>query len=288
MAAGSLRLAVAQPRTVVNPDAEANVARAVELAARAADLGADLILFPEGYPGPVLGKPRDTYEAAETMAAAAADHHISVCWSRMERCDDGNFRLVVYALDRGGRQLLRYERAHPATLPPDEARVWVAPGPDLALFETDGVRMGIVVCSELWIPEPTRVLALQGAQVILSPAGGGFTSLTDNWQTIVRARAIENLCHVAMTNNIWRDEVGAAMIAGPEYVLVNSGTEELLLANLDLDRVEWLRAQDDSMVEPKAFSSIPGLLRARRPELYEDLVKPGPDLYDFHTPREPG
>ncbi len=287
MAAGSLRLAVAQPRTVVDPDAEVNVARAVELAARAADLGASLILFPEGYPGPVLGKPRDTYEAAEAMEAAAADNHVSVCWSRMELCDDGNYRLVVYAVDRGGRQLLRYERAHPATLPPEETKVWVAPGPDLALFEIDGVRMGIVVCSELWIPEPTRVLALRGAQVILSPAGGGFTSLTDNWQTIVRARAIENLCYVAMTNNIRRDEVGAAMIAGPEYVLVSSGTEELLPANLDLDRVEWLRAQDDSIVEPKAFSSIPGLLRARRPELYEDLVKPGPDLYDFHTPPPP-
>jgi predicted amidohydrolase len=284
MAAGSLRLAVAQPRTVVNPDAEVNVARAVELAARAADLGADLILFPEGYPGPVLGKPRDTYEAAEAMEAAAADSHISVCWSRMELCYDGKYRLVVYAVDREGRQLLRYERAHPATLPPDETRVWVAPGPDLALFEMDGVRMGIVVCSELWIPEPTRVLALRGAQVILSPAGGGFTSLTDNWQTIVRARAMENLCYVAMTNNIWRDEVGAAMIAGPEYVAVSSGTEELLLANLDLDRVEWLRSNDDSMVEPKGFSSIPGLLRARRPELYEELVKPGTDLYDFHTP----
>ena len=284
MADGSLRLAVAQPRTVVEPDAEVNVARAVELTARAAHLGAGLILFPEGYPGPVLTKPKDTYEAGPAMASAAAEYGIAVCWSRMERCSDGNYRLVVYVVDRRGKQLIRYERAHPATLPPDEARVWVAPGESLGLIEIDGVRIGIVVCSELWIPEPTRVLALQGAEIILSPAGGGFTSLTDNWKTIVRTRAIENLCYVGMTNNIWRDEVGAAMIAGPEYVLVSSGTEELLLATLDLDRVEWLRSHDDSMVEPKAFSSIPGLLRARRPDLYEDLVKPGSDLYDFHTP----
>ena len=287
MASGTLRLAVAQPRTVVEPDAEVNVARAVELAARAATLGVDLILFPEGYPGPVLAKPRDSYEAAAAMESAAVGSAIAICWSRMERCADGNYRLVVYVVDRNGVQLIRYERAHPATLPPDETRVWVAPGESLALLSVDGVRIGIVVCSELWIPEPTRVLALGGAEVILSPAGGGFTSLTDNWQTIVRTRAIENLCYVAMTNNIWRDEVGAAMIAGPEYVLVSSGTEELLLATLDLDRVEWLRSRDDSIVEPKAFSSIPGLLRARRPELYEDLIKPGPDLYDFHTPPPP-
>ena len=289
MTAGSFRLAVAQPRTVVEPEAEHNVARAVELTARAAARGADLILFPEGYPGPVLTKPKDVYDAAAAMAAAAAESTIAVCWSRMERCGDGHYRLVVYVVDERGRQVIRYERAHPATLPPDEARVWVAPGEDgLALLELDGVQIGIIVCSELWIPEPTRVLALRGAEVILSPAGGGFTSLTENWQTIVRSRAIENLCYVAMTNNIWKDELGAAMIAGPEHVLVSSGTEELLLATLDLDRVEWLRSHDDSMVEPKAFSSIPGLLRARRPELYEDLVKPGHDLYDFHTPPDTG
>ena len=287
MASGTIRLAVAQPRTVVEPDAEVNVARAVELAARAATLGADLILFPEGYPGPVLTKPKDDYEAGPSMESAAADHAVAICWSRMERCDDGNYRLVVYVVDKDGRQVIRYERAHPATLPPDEARVWVAPGESLAFLELDGVGVGIVVCSELWIPEPTRALALRGAEIILSPAGGGFTSLTENWQTVVRARAIENLCYVAMTNNIWRDEVGAAMIAGPEYVAVSSGTEELLLATLDLDRVEWLRSRDDSMVEPKGFSSIPGLLRARRPELYEELVKPGSDLYDFHTPPPP-
>ena len=275
---------MAQPRTVVEPDAEVNVARAVELAARAATLGAELITFPEGYPGPVLTKPKDDYEAGPGMESAAQEHGIAICWSRMERCGDGYYRLVVYVIDKGGHQVIRYERVHPATLPPDETRVWVAPGDSLAFLDLDGVGIGIVVCSELWIPEPTRALALQGAELILSPAGGGFTSLTENWQTIIRARAIENLCYVAMTNNIWRDEVGAAMIAGPEYVAVSSGTEELLLATLDLDRVGWLRSHDDSMVEPKGFSSIPGLLRARRPELYDDLVKPGPGLYDFHTP----
>ena len=287
MTAGSIRIGLAQPKVVTDPDHEANVALAAGMVARAAADGAHLVLFPEGYPGPGLRCPTAEYEAGPRMAAAAAINGVAVCWSRIERCGDGNYRLVVYVVDHRGNQVIRYERAHPATLPPNETRVWVAPGESLALLSVDGVRIGIVVCSELWIPEPTRVLALGGAEVILSPAGGGFTSLTDNWQTIVRTRAIENLCYVAMTNNIWRDEVGAAMIAGPEYVLVSSGREELLLATLDLDRVEWLRSRDDSMVEPKAFLSIPGLLRARRPELYEDLIKPGPDLYDFHTPPPP-
>ena len=284
MSGRKLRLAIAQPTTLVAPDGEENVARAAATVARAAAQGAQLVLFPEGYPGPVLRRPRDIYDAAPTMAAAAAEGSVTVCWSRMELCPDDQYRLVVYVLGADGEQVLRYERAHPATLPPAETQVWVAPGEQLASFELGATRIGIIVCSELWVPEPTRVLALRGAEVILSPAGGGFTTLTDNWQTIVRARAIENLCYVAMTNNIWHDEVGAAMIAGPEHVVVSSGIEDLLVATLDLDRVAWLRSHDDSIAEPKQFASIPGLLRARRPELYEDLAKPAEDLYDFHSP----
>lgn len=259
------------------------MARATELVARAADLGAELVLFPEGYPGPGLRDPKDTYEAAGSMASAAARHGVAVCWSRMELCDDGHYRLVVYVVDREGHQLLRYPRAHPATVPPDQTEVWVAPGDDLGSFSLDGVEFGVIVCSELWVPEPTRVLALRGAEVILSPAGGGFTSLTDNWQTIVRARAIENLAFVAMTNNVWRDEVGAAMVAGPEGVVAQSGFEEVFVANLNLERVRWLRSHDDSLEEPKPFASIPGLPRFRRPELYGDLATPTDDTYDFFT-----
>ncbi|REK20490.1 MAG: carbon-nitrogen hydrolase family protein, partial [Actinobacteria bacterium] len=88
-----LRIGVAQPRTITGSDAEENVARATNLVARAADLGAELVLFPEGYPGPVLRRPKDSYDAEGRMASAAAASGIAVCWSRMELCDDGRYRL---------------------------------------------------------------------------------------------------------------------------------------------------------------------------------------------------
>ena len=286
MTVDSIRIGLAQPRVVIDPDPEANVARATNLVARAIANGADLVVFPEGYPGPVLRRPTAEYEAKERMADAAATNGVAVCWSRMELCDDGRYRLVVYVVDETGEQVLRYPRAHPATIPPEETEVWVAPGEDLGGFQVRGVPMAIVVCSELWAPESTRVHAIRGAEVILSPAGGGFTTLTNNWQIVARARAIENLCYVALTNNIWEDEMGAAMVAGPEHVVAASGFEDLIMATLDLARVRWLRDHDDSLVEPKPFWSIPGLTRFRRPELYEDLVKPSEDLYDFFT--DPG
>lgn len=289
MAPDRITLAVAQPVAVVDGDPADNVGMAENLISRASAQGASLMLFPEGFPGPGLRSPLADYDAAGTMASAAAHHSIAVCWSRMERCADDAYRLVVYVVDSNGLEVQRYERSHPATIPPSEEQgVWTAPGPTLpAPVEIDGVPMAVVVCSELWVPEPTRVHAVRGAEVILSPAGGGFTTLTDNWQVLVRARAVENLCHVALTNNRWGDEQGAAMIAGPESVLGGSGTADLVVATLDLARARWLRDHDDSLAEPKPFSSIPGLVRARRPELYGALVEPAADLFAYGE-RPPG
>ena len=72
------------------------------------------------------------------------------------------------------------------------------------------------------------------------------------------------------------------MISGPEKIEKKSGTEEMIFATLDLERVKYLRSRDDSITEPKPFSSIPGLLRARRPELYTELSKSRENLFDFH------
>lgn len=279
------RLAVAQPPLIAEPDPEANVARAIDLIARAAPTGASLVLFPEGSPGPY--RAQWSYDAMPAMAGAAARHGIAVCWSRMEAGEDGHFRLVVYLHDREGVQRLRYERSHPATLPPADTGSWVAPGKALCTVDLDGVRLGVVVCSELWVPEPARILALRGAEVLLSPAGGRFTTLTDNWQLLARARAIENHCHVALTANIHRGEAGPAMIAGPEHVLAASPTEELVVATCDLGRARWLRDRDDSIEDPKPFDAIPGLLRARRPELYGELAEPRTDVFDYTTPDAP-
>ncbi len=283
-ARSSYRLAVAQPRRIPGEDGSPNVDHAVQLVAEAAATGAELVCFPEFSPGPVRAADA-FYDAGPAMAAAALDGSINVVWSRTERCGDGLNRLCVYVLDRSGDTVLRYERTHPATIPSSEKGEGelVSPADAFGNFELDGIPMGIVVCSEMWTPEVARVVALRGAQIILSPAGGGFTTLTRNWQMINQVRAIENVCYIALTNNLWGDEQGAAMITGPEHPVVFAGRQELAVGDVDLDRLRWLRDHDDSMVDPKPFDSIPGLLRARRPELYGDLVAPQADAFDYDT-----
>ena len=279
----ALTVAVCQPRTAPAERRSDNVPRAVRLIARGAELGADLVVFPEHSPGPFF--PTEEYDAGPALIAAAAEHQVAVCWSRVERCPDGRVRLAVYVHAPDGSCLIRYERTHPATLPASDTGEAIAPGESLGSFDYLGVRFGIVVCSELWIPETARCLALAGAEVLLSPAGGHFTSLTANWQVIARARAIENHCHVVLTNNLYGAESGAALVAGPEHVLAAGGRAEVFVARLDLARARWLRDRDDDLAEPKPFDSIPGLLRARRPALYGALIEPHADDFDYHRGR---
>jgi predicted amidohydrolase len=279
----SFRLAVAQPAIDPTAPEEARVGAAVAMIGQAGEGGADLVLFPESYPGPItagLG-----YDAGPEIGEACRRAATAACWGRVEPVDDGRFVTVVLLTDREGREAGRYVRSHPATgdVHPVLSGAPMAPGPEPGLFELAGLKFGVIVCSELWNPELCRVLALRGAEVMLAPAGGGFHRVADNWQLMARARAVENQMFVGLTQQLFEGEAGSALIAGPESVLA-SGTEPgLLITDLDLERARWLRGQDDSMQEPKPFSSLPGLLRARRPELYVELGAERKGLYDFEA-----
>jgi len=282
-APAGFRLAVAQPAIERGRPEPSRVGDAAALIAEAGSAGADLVLFPESYPGPItagLG-----YDAKPDIAAACARSSVAACWGRVEPTGDGRFVTVVELTDRRGGDAGRYVRSHPATgdVHPVLSGVPMAPGPVPGSLELDGLSLGVVVCSELWNPELCRVLALRGAELLLAPAGGGFHRVAPNWRLMARARAIENGIHVALTQQLFDGEAGSALVAGPEELAGSRGEPGLLVADLDLERARWLRTRDDSMEEPKPFSSLPGLLRARRPELYRELGERTKGLYDFEA-----
>lgn len=278
------RLGVAQPRPHLGDDAARNVDWAVDAVRSAATGGAQLVVFPEGYPGP--HRITSSYDAEAALARVASEVGCGVYWSRVERVDAGLWQKVGYMLDGHGQRIARYPRTHPATgdVHLVLAGTPIAPGEQLHCVEIAGVKVGLMICSELWLPEVSRVLALRGAEILLAPAGGMLGPLAANWRLIASARAIENQCFVALTQNLYAGEDnGAALVAGPEHLVAEMASEGVFVAELDLGRARWLREHDDSMAEPKQFSSLPGLLRARRPELYSEISEPRTGLYDYHA-----
>ncbi len=277
-----LRAAILQPEVADPADLEATTSQALAAAAAAAERGAELLLMPEVFPGPMRPDARGE-DPEPRLAAAAREAGIALCWSRLERRDE-RIHVVVYLFDREGERVLRYVRAHPATgdVHPVLHGARVAPGPELGLARLGPLTVGIAVCSELWLPEVSRILALRGAELILAPAGGGFAEVAENWRLITRARAIENNCFVLMTHSRLEGEAAHGLIAGPEE-LVADGRDggSLVDGELDLARGRWLRAHDDSMAKPKPFRSLPGLLRAGRPELYGELSASRAGAYPY-------
>ncbi len=272
-----MRVALIQPRSGSGAAEQSNAQEALEWMQRASDAGADLVVFPECYPGPA--NPMNSYDAIGPVAERAADLGLHVVAGRIEPADDGErYHVTLHLIDDEGQTLGVYRRTTPSgpyiyrDIPAwDFDYVEGADEPEV--YDTKIGRIGMLVCSEAYSPELSRVLALKGAQLIVYPVGGAVNELLPAWRTILHARAIENLLYTAASQNLYADgEEGIGQIAGPERVLESRAEEGMLVADLDMDRLEFLRAEDEKVEFPKRYATVPGVMRWRRPELYRALM----------------
>jgi predicted amidohydrolase len=134
----------------------------------------------------------------------------------------------------------------------------VGDGFALALF--DGFQIGLLICYDIEFPEPARVLALAGADILLIPTAQ-MAPYTQVAKVLIPTRAYENQLYVAYANHSGSDDglnyVGLSSICGPDgAVLAAAGTgEELIYATVDKMHHQKVRQADP-------------LLRDRRPALY--------------------
>jgi 5-aminopentanamidase len=275
-----VRVAAVQPLSGIGASEGKNAADSLHWIRRAAQNSADLVVFPEGYPGPI--NPVNSYDAFGPLVEAAAEFRVHIIANRAVPLGSGH-SIQVSLIDDHGQCLGVYRRTTPrgpyvyrdiAAWNFDYVESDAAP----RVFDTRIGRIGMLVCSELYSPELSRVLMLQGADIIAYPAGGAINELLPGWRTLVYARAIENLVFTVACQNLYGQEEGVGTIAGPEGVLAQEKGEGLILAELDLDRLRFLREQDEKIEFPKRYATIPGLQRWRRPELFASLVESGPAL----------
>lgn len=276
------RIAVVQPRTAVPPDDEANVAAAVAWIARAAAEGADFVCFPETYPGP--WRMPAAFDPIPPLSEAAARHGLHAVFGSIEPIDPEHasaYNLIVMAYP-DGREPARYRRTHP-TGPwlYTGGRYWefqYVPGDDFPVFDTAHGKVGLAMCSEVYMPEVTRALAWRGAELIFMPAGVNKRRLWESWRTLVYARAIENLALVVTTQNmVEASDRGLALVAAPEEILYESTVPGMGVVEVGLDRVRSLRAGRDGVGSSVDCAAKQGVLSEQwqRPDLH-DRIFPRP------------
>src|SRR5207249_4470753 len=93
---------------------------------------------------------------------------------------------------------------------------------ELPVFDTEFGKLGLLMCSEVYVPELARAMALKGAVITLLPAGLWSSELHDTWRTLLWARAIENLMITATSRNILPGGGGHAIAGSPEETLLEA------------------------------------------------------------------
>ena len=233
----TFRIAVVQP--IANPieEAQKNIADAVNFIARAKAEGADFVCFPETYPGP--WRMPATFDPTPSIAEASAKHGINVVYGTIEPLshNEGTAHNLICMAYGDGRPPVSYRRTHPNGPWIYSGGQWwdfqYVPGNEFPVFETNQGKVGLAMCSEAYMPEVTRALALRGAELIFLPAGTDKRRLWASWRNLIWSRAIENLAIVVTTQNLFSNgERGLAMVATPEEILFESTAAGLFVVDV--------------------------------------------------------
>ncbi len=271
--AAGLNVAIIQMNS--QDDKRANIAAALDLIDRAAATGARLVALPEVWP--YLGPDDAVLDQAETIpgpitelfAQRARRHGIYIHGGSIyeKRLGDPGIYNTTFVLDPMGEIIARYSKIHMYDVVLDgvakyQESATVTPGGEIAITEIDGVPVGLTICYDLRFPELFRILALKGAQAIMLPAAFTLTTGKDHWETLIRARAIENGLYMIAPAQ-WGTHppgnwcYGRSMVVDPWGTVVTTASDGvgIAYATVDPSRVATVRRQ------------IPSLAN-RRPEAY--------------------
>ena len=165
----------------------------------------DIILLPElwssGYDYENFSRLAATTPAILEKLTQIATSRNTYIGGTLVEADQGNFYNTFYLLNPRGEQVAAYRKIHLFSLMDEEK--YFHPGSKPCLIEICGLAVGLMTCYDIRFPELSRNLALQGAQLLLVCAQWPQPR-TAHWNTLLKARAIENQLYVAACNRIGR------------------------------------------------------------------------------------
>lgn len=252
----------------------ANTEKACRMIVEAGAQGADLVVLPElfstGYQLNIVG-PRiaELAEPADgpTVTALCAAAREAKCYVVAGLALTYDLTGVAYnsavCIDRGGNLMGTYDKQHLWAL----ERFYFRSGCDSPVFETDFGRVGVMICYDMGYPEVARMLALQGADLVVCPSAWCAEDM-DVWDVNAPARALENTVFLAAVNRYGEEDglvmPGNSLVCNPRGHVVARLEEEaegVLHTTIDLGQIADFRERSP-------------YLRDRRPDLYDLVLLP--------------
>jgi predicted amidohydrolase len=194
-----MRIAIVQ--ILSSEDPAANLRLVAAQAARAADSGADLVLFPEATMrcfGRSLGEVAEPLDGpwASGVREIADRHRVAIVAGMFTPSGDGRVRNTLLAVGPGLDA--HYDKIHLFDAFGFTESATVAPGEELVVVTVAGVRVGLTTCYDVRFPALYLALADRGAQLIaICASWGAGPGKVEQWSLLTRARALDSTTFVA-------------------------------------------------------------------------------------------
>jgi predicted amidohydrolase len=252
---------------------DANIETAISLLDEAGAAGADFAALPEMFT--FMGAEEEYRANAETvpgqvtnhLAQKAREHSMYIHGGSMHEVadEDGKVHNTTVLFDRNGEVQATYRKIHLFDVEignevVTQESAHVEPGDSPTVVDTDFAPVGLSICYDLRFPELFTTLSRQGAKVIVLPAAFTLYTGKDHWETLLRARAIENQTYVVAPAQIGNKPesvatYGRSLIVDPWGNIVSkaSDTTGVTTTDLDFDYLTSIRRELPS-IEHKQYN----------------------------------
>lgn len=256
-------------------DVEANKAKLWKNAEKVAEMGAQLIVFQELHNSLYFCQTENTnlFDLAESIPGPSTDFYgklarelnVVIITSLFERRAAGLYHNTAVVIERDGSIAGKYRKMHIPDDPAYYEKFYFTPG-DLGFhpIKTSVGVLGVQVCWDQWYPEGARLMALQGAELLIYPTAIGYESSDtgdekarqrEAWTTVQRGHAVANGLPVIAVNRTGHEPDpsgqtngiqfwGSSFVAGPqgEFLFRAPIDEECLqVVDINLNRAEQVR-----------------------------------------------
>ncbi|MFZ3451973.1 carbon-nitrogen hydrolase family protein [Arthrobacter sp. 7Tela_A1] len=235
-------------------DVQENLAAMRSLAEKAKAEGSELIVFPEESMfsiGKVEGALTSAVDAGwsrfvQQLSLIAADLGIAVVAGGYESSGEERPYNTLVAIDYDGRIAGTYRKLHlyDAFSYQESTRI-KAGDRGIQVVEIGGLRVGLMTCYDLRFPELARALAVQGADLLAVPAAWfKGEHKVDHWETLLKARAIENTVWVAAAGTSSSHTIGHSAVLDPlgiPQVFLGEEPSGVVTADVVRSRIDEVR-----------------------------------------------
>ena len=256
--------------------------------------GAELIVLQELHNGLYFCQTEEVgnFDQAETIPGPSTAFYgelakqlgVVIVTSLFEKRASGLYHNTAVVLEKDGSIAGTYRKMHIPDDPAYYEKFYFTPG-DLGFhpIQTSVGKLGVLVCWDQWFPEAARLMALQGAEILIYPTAIGYAANDDEaeqqrqreaWTTVMRGHAVANGLPVIAVNRVGYEEDpsqqtdgiqfwGSSFVAGPQGEIIyraSDNEEESIIVEIDMEHNELVRRWWP-------------FLRDRRVDAYEDILK---------------